>query len=347
MNNISYDNTRNINAHIDYKTRENGGPFLQQLFFLSGYPSPSIYHWPTGQHGDGVVRLEDGRPHAIHIVVKDPYGNTSDLRFRVRYQPATENARVPSTPPLAGKKFYAGMVDGIETPDYAFFLGEKSLYDSVALGVGPVGYPGSGLSLPGGVSAVLAIGDKGIPLLDPVLVRLRPIQPATPQTAAATPPPAAGNPQPANASPTPGTPQVATDRIVMVCFNGKAKDVQRPEWQDGWASARFRQFGNFQLVEDHEAPVITITPGLADGAILTKASGLAISVKDNLGAIRSFRAELDPDTAGSQWLCFTNDKGLAYIYKFDEKCPPGSHILRITAQDVAGNTAVKELRFTR
>jgi hypothetical protein len=71
-------------------------------------------------------------------------------------------------------------------------------------------------------------------------------------------------------------------------------------------------------------------------------------VKDNLGAIKSFRAELDPDAAGiGQWLCFTNDKGLGYIYKFDEKCPPGKHTLRITAQDVAGNIAVKEIRFTR
>ena len=46
MDHISYDDTRNINAHIDYKTRATGGPFLQQLFFLQGYPFPSIYRVP-------------------------------------------------------------------------------------------------------------------------------------------------------------------------------------------------------------------------------------------------------------------------------------------------------------
>ncbi len=46
MDHISYDDTRNINAHIDYKTRATGGPFLQQLFFLPGYPFPSIYRVP-------------------------------------------------------------------------------------------------------------------------------------------------------------------------------------------------------------------------------------------------------------------------------------------------------------
>jgi len=333
MNNISYDNTRNINAHIDYKTRETGGPFLQQLFFLSGHPSPSIYTWPAGPHHDGVVALGDGRIHAIRIVVRDTYGNESNLRFRVQYRPAP--ALPPLKAPQPGKKFYAGMVDGIETPDYAFFLGEKSLYDSVTIGV----TTGSGLSLPGGVSSVQTIGTKGIPLLDPMLVRLRPMTAGGAQTLPAGSSP--GNPASVE------TARVATDRIVMVCFNGTAKDVQRPEWKDGWASARFRQFGHFQLVEDRDAPVINIVPGLADGANLAKATGLTISVRDNLGAIRSFRAELDPDTPGSQWLCFTNDKGLAYIYKFDEKCPAGPHVLRITAQDVAGNTTVKELRFTR
>ena len=337
MNNIGYDNTRNINAHIDYRTRETGGPFLQQLFFLSGNPSPSIYGWPAGQHGDGVVHLDDGRVHAIRIAVKDTYGNGSDLRFRVRYQPAaptgspvlSSDSATGQFSASAGKKFYAGMIDGIETSDCAFFLGEKSLYDSVTIGVTTAAYPDSGLSLPGGVSAVQAIGASWIPLLDPVLVRLRPI--AHPPTDSA---------QVVNGSP------LSTDRIVMVCFNSSSKDVQRPEWQNGWASARFREFGNFQLVQDLEAPVITL-PGLADGAVLTKAARILVSVKDNLGGIRNFRAELDPDAPGGQWLCFSNDKGLAYIYRFDEKCPPGNHLLRITAQDVAGNTATKDFRFTR
>jgi len=320
MNNISYDNTRNINAHIDYKTRETGGPFLQQLFFLSGNPSPSIYTWPAGRQGDGVIRLEDGLVHAIRIVVKDTYGNASDLRFRVQYRPASALPPLEALQP--GKKFYAGMVDGIEAPDYAFFLGEKSLYDSVTIRVNTVGVPGAGLSLPGGVSAAQAIGDKGVPLLDPVLVRLRPVTPA-------------------------GVAATSMERVVMVCFNGTSKDVQRPEWQNGWASARFRQFGNFQLVEDLEPPVITL-PGVAEGANLSKAGRIAVTVKDDLGATKNFRALLDPEAAdGGQWLCFTNDKGLAYIYKFDEHCPPGRHTLRISVEDMAGNRSVKELHFIR
>lgn len=313
MNNISYDYTRNINGHIDYKTRETGGPFLQQLFFLSGYPEPSIYGWPAGRKSDGVVRLDDGRVHVIRIVVKDTYGNHSDLGFRVQYRPAPGGeAGLPPLPPPPGKKFYVGMVDGIETPDAAFFLGEKSLYDSATIAIIPFAGPGAGVALPGCVSAVEAIGSRRIPLLDAVLVRLR--------------------------LTTPGLP---TDRIVMVNSDKTSRDVAKPQWQDGWASARFHEFGNFQLVEDREAPVISF-PGEPEGANLSRAARLVISIRDNLGALRNFRAELD-----GAWLCFTNDKGLAYIYKFDEHCPAGQHTLRVSVEDVAGNKTVKELQFIR
>jgi pimeloyl-ACP methyl ester carboxylesterase len=189
------------------------------------------------------------------------------------------------------------------------------------IGAAVSGYPGSGLSLPGGVSAVYSIGARWIPLLDPVLVRLR----------------------------FPGKTAVGTDekapdsidRIVMVCFAGSDKDVQLPEWQDGWASARFRQFGNFQLLYDSIAPVITPI-GPLEGADLSHAARIAFTIKDDLGALRNFRAELD-----GQWLCFTNDKGLAYIYTFDEHCPPGPHTLKVSIADVAGNRTVKEYHFNR
>src|ERR1700754_534912 len=214
MNNISYDNTRNLNAHIDYRTRAMGGPFLQHLSLLPGYPPPTIYASPAGRPSNGVIDLSDGQTHVIRIVIKDTYGNTSVLAFDLRYQPApaavgavpvgasavaaapagaaavgvvgaspggaSRGGAVPggavtaSGPVPAGKKFYPGMVDGVETEDCAFYLGEKSLYDSVTIATTVAGYPGSGLSLPGAVSAAHVIGAVWIPLLQPVLVRLRP-----------------------------------------------------------------------------------------------------------------------------------------------------------------------------
>jgi hypothetical protein len=86
-----------------------------------------------------------------------------------------------------------------------------------------------------------------------------------------------------------------------------------------------------------------ITPiGPLEGADLSHAARIALSIRDNLGALRRFRAELD-----GEWLCFTNDKALAYIYKFDQHCPPGPHTLKVTVEDVAGNRSEKEYHFNR
>ncbi|HEV9036683.1 MAG TPA: hypothetical protein VGQ51_08685, partial [Puia sp.] len=380
LDHISYDYTRNINAHIDYKTKETGGPYLQQLFFLQGYPLPSIYSVPSptetrggqvpspedAQGGsvasradasaghktsdpaaliagglpapDGVLDIGDGRPHHILIRVRDTEDNQTTSSFDVQYAPASTAA--PATPstepapsPAGTKKFYPRMLDGIELPDCAFYLGEHSLYDSAIIGVTQTGDPGSGRkpaesaksagtdieSLDGAVSAAYTIGAPWIPLDAPVLVRLRPLSPAADSLRT----------------------EHSTDRIVMVRWNKADKDVQRPEWKDGWASARFREFGHFQLVEDTTPPTIDFI-GIKDGADLGKTSRIRIDVRDNLGATGHFRAELD-----GSWLCFTHDKNLAWIYNFDEHCPRGRHTLLISVEDVAGNTTVKELHFIR
>jgi hypothetical protein len=324
---------------------------------------------------NGVLALGDGLIHGIRIEVKDAYGNSSSLSFRIRCTPAaiaTTPAKAPGREPLsvspaylAMKKFYPGMIDGIETPDCAFFLSEKSLYDSVNIGTTVAAYPSASSerttgplpegpslagrrrratfgsspeppirtagplpatgtsSLPGGVSAAFTIGAPWIPLLEPVMVRLRLTSPAV-------------NPQSG------GKPTQSTDKIVMVCFNGAERDVQRPEWQGAWASARFREFGNYQLVEDRTAPIITPLQPM-DSAVPVRTGRIAFSVKDDLGAVRNFRAELD----GGAWLCFSNDKGGAYIYKFDEHCPPGRHTLKVSVEDVAGNRTIEEYHFIR
>ena len=55
MDNISYDETRDVNAHIDYKIRAGGGPFVEHLSRLPGYPE-GIY---KDFESDGVIELED------------------------------------------------------------------------------------------------------------------------------------------------------------------------------------------------------------------------------------------------------------------------------------------------
>ncbi len=300
MDDISYSFTRNVNAHIDYKTKANGGATLQQLFRLPGYTN-SIYY---SLKNDGVIDVSDGSSHQMKIEVKDGYGHATLLNFSVRYKAAAS-----SSSQLPGKMFYPQMLDGVENPECAFYIGEKCLYDSVH-----INYVKSDATLPNAISSVHSIGATYIPLQDSFLIRIKP-----------------------NAN----FDVSKKDKVVMQRFAGAKKDVEKVQWQGGWASARFRDFGNFQLLLDEEPPQI-VPVGFVNGANMSKAARIVYIIKDNLDAFKNFRAELD-----GKWLRFTNDKGKSFIYKFDEHCPPGNHELKISVQDEAGNVATQVYNFTR
>lgn len=299
MDNISYDNTRYLNAHIDYRTRFGGGPFLQHLSQLPGYVN-SIY---INIKSDGVIHLSDSVVHFIRIVVKDTYGNTSELKYTVQ-----SSGYSKINPESSGKKFYPNMVEVYEREDCEFFIAENCLYDSVH-----IRHTRTTAANPMVVSAVHTIGAPSIPLQDSFMVRIKPLPIFTKDT----------------------------QHVIMQRLGGAKKEVSKVAWYNGWASARFQDFGNFQLVVDKEPPLL-VPFGITNGANLSNASRIAFTVRDNLEKVNNFRAELD-----GKWLQFTNDKKRTFIYRFDEMCPPGQHELKISVEDEAGNIATRLYQFTR
>lgn len=301
MKAISYEYTRYINAHIDYKTKAGNGPYLQHLSELPGYVN-SIY---TKGKSSGVVDLSDREVHHIRIVSKDAYGNASEVKFAVKYVP---KGGQPAT--AKGKMFYPLMVNvGEGSEDCDYYIGEKGLYDSVH-----IPYSRQASNNPVVVSAVHSIGAAYIPVQEGLVVRIKPVYPLTPE---------------------------AKNRVVMQRFAGSKKEVVKVEWQGEYAMARFRELGNFQLVLDETPPEI-VPVGFKDSSDVSKTAQLVFTVKDNLDQFRRFRAELD-----GKWLCFSNNKGRYFVYAFDEQCVPGTHHLKISVSDEAGNIATRVFTFTR
>ncbi len=300
MNTISYNNTRYINAHIDYKYKALGGSYMQHLSELPGYLN-SIY---TNGETHGVLDISDGDIYDISIDVLDAAGNVSELKTMIQYDPS----RVKMTK-SEGKLFYPLMLDGYESENCEFYIGEKCLYDSVH-----IKYSSFTTGDPTVVSDVHVIGASYIPLQDSFLVRIKPLA---------------------------SLPDEDKKFTVMKWFAGSRAAVQKVRWQRDWAYAKFRDFGNFELVVDNDPPVIT-PMNFSEGADLSKATKIIFNVKDDMNSIKNVRAELD-----GRWLCFTNDKSRSFIYSIDEKCPRGMHQLKISAEDEAGNRTEKVFNFSR
>jgi hypothetical protein len=126
IDSISYDETRYMNAHVDFKLKANGGPWMQHLSRLPGYTN-GIY---KEVKGDGVIDISNKEPHNIKVDVKDAEGNKTVVEFGVR----STNTGITM---LADEQsiFRPGFLNVYDDNNLSFYLGENQLYDSVPFNV--------------------------------------------------------------------------------------------------------------------------------------------------------------------------------------------------------------------
>jgi len=296
LDSISYDETRFLNAHIDYRLRSKGGPYLQHLSKLPGYRN-GIY---KSNGKDGVINLE-GEDHEIRIEVNDPNGNSSVIKFSIIQKGIIEDHKnnVGSFQNL----FIPGFLNVFENEKVSFYLPENCVYDSLRFMYNETinnGHP------------VFQLHNTSVPLHTYFSVKIK------------------GEPSTAD-----------TSKMVMKRFSGSKEDFVKATFENGWYSARFREFGAFQLIEDNISPVL-IPIGFRDGMNASRIGRIMFSVKDNTEEISDFTALLD-----GEWLRFSNDKGRTFIYNFDEHCSPGNHELKVRVEDQVGNITEKNYQFTR
>ncbi|MDB5221972.1 MAG: family metallopeptidase [Chitinophagaceae bacterium] len=253
LDNISYDETRYLNAHIDYKLRAGGGPFVEHLSRLPGYPE-GVY---KDGESDGIIYLEDDSLHQIKVEVKDAYGNTSVLQFAIKRGYINENKYNQSLPPE--QKFSPGFVNVFEKEDVQLILSENDLYDSINFI-----YSKKPSITPLAVSALHSVHTALVPVHGYFTIRLKPE----------------------------GLQNIDADKIIMQRTWGGKMDVVKPERDGEWFTGKFREFGNFQLLVDNSSPVISPV-GIRDNSNLSKSLQIIFTITDNMKKIKNFRGELD------------------------------------------------------
>lgn len=154
---IDYIETRYLNAHVDYKTKFNRGPWLQHLSKLPGLPQGFYKTDAT----EGVIDLSDGKVHNVRIEIEDANGNQSIVRFTIASsQPATVAAI-----PTKSEKFSPTMLNVFERPDVRYYLAPGTLYDSINVTYGEIKGPLG--------NAIYLLHNPGVPLHKYFTVRLR------------------------------------------------------------------------------------------------------------------------------------------------------------------------------
>jgi len=200
--------------------------------------------------------------------------------------------------------FSPGFVNVFEKNDFELYIPDNGLYDSVQ----PIFHRRAEKSVDA-VSDQFQFCNASIPIHGKVAIRIKPAVPIV---------------------------ENLRRKIVIRISDKKGMAYKKAEWQnDDWFSANFNSFGSFQAFVDSEPPSIN---GMrrVDTIDLSSSKNIIFYPKDNSG-IKSFRAELD-----GKWLMFTNDKGSAFVYNFDERWPYGIHELKLIIEDIVGNSTENE-----
>jgi hypothetical protein len=217
---ISYPDSRYINAQIDYPYDARGGASLQHLTPLPG--ATKVAYDTYG--GDGIIHLNDNEPHQVLIEVQDAALNTTRIPFTIQY----DGSLTPASYSHAAEMFLPNQINVFEREDFQLVTTERTMYDAIN-----VNFSSSANGAAGAVSPVYTFLSSAIPSHDSVTVRIKPSVDISEED---------------------------RDRIVIKNVVGTRTYVQKATWQRGWLMAKFRQFGTFQAFIDKEPPTINAAP---------------------------------------------------------------------------------------
>lgn len=216
LNDISYDETRYLNACVDYSKYMKEKFFVSHLSYLPGNGLPIFS--PTA--GNGVVILTDSLVHDVEIVVKDFTGNSTTLQTKIQLAnklsyydyPATAQPCMPNHPCV------------VESENTKGVFSKDAFYDGVPFIIKEVNTGSFNAA-----SKLINFSNYTIPVHDYYNVQVRSNV-------------TADNP--------------LRSKVVMQLTSGSSKFVDKGKWNGDYLSAQFNRLGDIQLVVDTIPPVI-------------------------------------------------------------------------------------------
>lgn len=248
----------------------------------------------------GIVRFKDDRTHRIEIRLIDFEGNTSTADFTVQSTSAAKHFERPKG--YVVDTFYYDRPNEYSTDDFRLELPAGALYSTIDFT-----YSTEEVK-PGAFSRTHRIHDKRTPLhvygtvsmkVSPSLTRL--------------------------------------DKAVIV--NQDKDALETSEDENGWLRARIREFGEFHVLIDENAPVIQPVT-IWDGKDMSENSFLILKIRDDLSGIKSYRATID-----GRWVLMEYDAKSASLQHEFEDMSTGKHTFKLVVADNKNNAATYEAVF--
>lgn len=351
---------RGIYSLIDYKAHRSYGNRFYKLYIDDGN-NLTFY---TASPGNGQIRVDSAKMQRVVIVLKDIYGNASEVSFRLKPVPVTKEVKLlePATVPAAydiqentlsiiakacpatpAKAYVNGAEIALE-PDY-YNIG-KSVYlfdlrkripDSVRV-CDQTLIPNIKATVPSGVDFKYYSEriDVQLPkgsLFDTLYLNANhQVRPDSVEIFTVGSPFVPLN-RPVTVSLKPLSRFPAEKRIAVYRMVGKGYAYEGGRWLNGSISFTTREFGNFVILEDKVPPTLQV--------IYVNNQAARFRIKDALSGIHSFEAILN-----GKWLLMNYDAKSGTL--MSEKLNKHELLrgeLTLTVTDNAGNKKIYKHRI--
>ncbi len=306
LNEIGFEESRYINAHIDYSESEKSGRQIQQCF-RDENNMLSIYQCVVNE---GLYRFDDEAIHGIKFIVKDFFGNSSQLSFQVKSKKSKPQLILHEDIHKSILHWDCCQQNIYETENVKVLVDPCGLYEDIDFK-----YSISNDTLPGNYSPIHTIQNEEVPLHTPLNISIK----------------------------TKPIPLALQSKATIVWLDGAgAKKDQKGVYANGWVTAQAKSFGRFTVVVDTVAP--SIKPNnIFNGKNCSHAKIISLLVSDNLTGIKSYRATID-----GKWVLMEFEyKKAMLFYEFGEEVGQGKHTFEITVCDGKNNARVYKAKFTR
>lgn len=314
MEKFSFENSRYVNAHIDYVEKQKHNRKIQKCFIAKNNKI-NIYKDVINQ---GRIYFKDDSIHWIRFIVKDFAGNATELMLKVK-SIAHDNKLRPVIGVPVDHTFYCEKENYFNKDDIQVLIPAGALYDDVEFKYDLDFKFSQPTSMKGTYSPLQKVMSDEIALQKAIKLSLKPNR----------------------------LPDSLQSKSCIVSIDAKGKRTyEGGHYSEGWVIAHPKTFGNFAVAVDTTAPGLRLAfkPAMSDKIInLTRSKTIGITATDNLSGIRKYKASID-----DQWvLCEYEMKKDLLFYTFDEKVTPGVHTFFIEVSDDKQNKRTFEFKFKR
>jgi len=303
---FAFAETRYVNSMLDYPAYIHNKRKIQRSY-VAPNNKLSVY---TDVKNRGIVNFTDSKVHEIRYVAKDAFGNPATLTFYVRSHPPPNLGGKPKPEDHPATQIFTWKNNNtFESPNMRFEVPAEAVYDDF-----PFEYSLTP-PVPGSYSGVHHLQNQYTPLHTWCTLSIKTVN----------------------------LPKNLESKVVIVTVSQGNKFISKGgTWENGWATVKIRDFGNYMVTIDTEPPKITAI-NIFEKKKVKKQSSILVKISDNLSGIKTYRGTLN-----GKWILMDYDeKNRLLTYTFDGHMKPGKNNFVLIVTDAVGNFSRYEADLIR